>query len=254
MKALSLFVLSTVVAVSATPSVAEARYYSREEVRTCRSDGQDVGVGALVGCGVGMGLSAILGNKKAGDLAASCVGGGVAGGLIGALGSMKCRDRVVYIDNVDRYLDDGRFERPYSWQGGYSVIVEKTIYRNDGSVCHVYKSSTPRGTYKEVACQSGRGWRHGYEESIVIRDGRSWGSWREGRYFEERNYDRSFEDRRYRDREEMVCVAENARGIRFRASGDPSFDDVERMAVRECRRSPETRNPNTCRLVKCKIR
>jgi hypothetical protein len=251
MKALSLFVLSTVAALSATPNIAEARYYTREEVRSCRADGEDVGVGALVGCGVGVGLNVLLGNKKGGDIAAGCIGGGVAGGLIGALSSMKCRDRAVYIENVDRYLDDGRFDESYSWRGGYSVIVEKTIYRNDGSVCHVYQSSTPQGTYKEVACRYGNSWQHGYDESRVIREGRSYGTWRNGRFHEERiresTYDRGFQ-------EEMVCVAENARGIRFKASGDPQFENVKKMALRECKRSAQTRNPNTCEIVKCKLR
>jgi hypothetical protein len=251
MKVLSLFVLSAVAALSATPTIAEARYYSREEVRSCRVDGEDVGVGALVGCGVGVGLNVLLGNKKAGDIAAGCVGGGVAGGLIGALSSMKCRDRVVYIDNVDRYLDDGRFEDSYSWRGGYSVIVEKTVYRNDGSVCHIYKSSTPQGTYKEVACRYGNSWRHGYEESVVIRDSRSYGSWRNGEFYEERR-ERDYYDGGYQ--EEMVCVAENSRGISFRAIGDPRFENVRKMAIRECRRSAQTRNPSTCEIVKCRLR
>ena len=267
MKSLSKLILAVASLSAAMPVGAYAgTYYTRETVRSCKSDSDDVIGGALIGCGAGIGLNLLLGNRRGGDIAGGCIGGGVVGGLIGALGSMSCRDRAVYVEHTDRYLDEGRFDRPSRWQGG-SVEVYKTFYKRDGSVCHVYKSITRDRTYKEVACKRGNMWQHSEyndsDESVYIRESRSYGSWRNGTFVEttttirggDSYYDRGSRDTVIIERRPVargaVCVAENGRGIQFRARGYDR-EDARYSALRDCRTSYETYNPRSCEVIDCR--
>jgi hypothetical protein len=163
MKTLSIALLAVASISSATvPMVAEAgRYYTAREVRECRSDFGETMAGAGIGCAVGIGIGAIFGGRG-GDMARGCVAGGVTGGFIGALGSMECRERTEYVTNIDRYLDDEDFDRPYRWRGGRVTYVDHVRYR--GMKCTVYETHTRRGVYTEMACRTRGGWQHGYYE------------------------------------------------------------------------------------------
>lgn len=143
-------------AVAATPTNASA-YYDRRQVTQCSDNAAGNAIfGALLGGVAG----ALIGGRDAGVGAAI---GASAGGILGL--GLSCREQTVYIDNVDRYLDDDRYEEPCNWDGG-SVIVTRSMLRYDGAVCREYQSTlyTPRGpvTKIEVACREGGHWRHGF--------------------------------------------------------------------------------------------
>jgi len=262
MKKLSIAVLAVAGLSALAAPIAEAgRYYTRETVRQCRSDAGDTIVGGLIGGAVGCGLGALIGGNSRGCAKGAAIGGGV-GLAAGFFGSMECRDRVVYVENVERYFDEGRFERRSNWGRGETEVI-KTIYRNDGSVCHVHNTYTRNGTYKQISCRSGRTWQHtewddGYERTI-IRESRSYGSYRSGVYVEEYSYSSRprggssvvIEERYTSGSRGARCVAYNGRGIPFRATG---FDliDAERNALRSCRNSYETYNPRSCRVADCR--
>lgn len=261
MKNLSIAVLAIAGLSALAAPIAEAgRYYTRETVRQCRSDAGDTIGGGLIGGAIGCGLGALIGGNSRGCAKGAAIGAGV-GLTAGFFGSMECRDRVVYVENVERYFDEGRFERRSRWGNGETEVI-KTIYRNDGSVCHIHKTYTRNGTYKQVSCRSGRSWQHtewddGYERTI-IRDSRSYGSYRSGVYVEEYTYSSRpgrdvIVEERFPSRDGAVCLASNARGIDFRANG---FDRVEarRKALSKCRNSRDTMNPSTCRIVDCRGR
>jgi hypothetical protein len=67
-------------------------------------------------------------------------------------------------------------------------------------------------------------------------------------------HDRDHGDRWGRHRRATTCFARNGRGITFQATGMAPEFVIQRQAVRECRYSRATRNPNTCRPLGCQTR
>jgi hypothetical protein len=150
------------------PQAANA-YYTRQDVLKCNDQAAGNTIFAAVLGGV---AGALLGNQS-GNAAAGAAIGAAAGGALGL--GLNCREQTVYVENVDRYLDDDRYDEPYNWDGG-SVIVTRTMSRNDGIMCREYQSTirTPRGmvTKTEVACRESGRWVHGYDARNfrVVRD------------------------------------------------------------------------------------
>ncbi len=159
MKTITLSLTLAALAAVALAPTADA-YYSRRDVVRCNDNaGGNAAVGAIFGGIAG----AIIGGATGNNPGLGAAIGAASGGSIGL--GMSCREESAYIENVDRYLDDERYDSPYNWNGG-SVAVTRTFQRRDGSLCREYVTNvrTRRGivTKTEVACRDRGGWNHGY--------------------------------------------------------------------------------------------
>lgn len=188
----------TVAALAAATLVPEANaYYSRRDVMRCD---QNAAGNAVVGGIFGAVVGGIIGGATGNNPGLGAAIGAGAGGSIGL--GMSCRDEAAYIDNVDRYLDDNRYDSPYSWNGG-SVYVTRTFQRYDGVICHEYQTTvaTRRGpmTKVEVACRERGGWMHGYHRGFDNRRFREMRDWRrhDRRDRDDRRDDRRRDDHRH---------------------------------------------------------
>ncbi|MGZ3692985.1 MAG: hypothetical protein ACXWQO_01960 [Bdellovibrionota bacterium] len=154
-----LLVTSAGASLASQPAMA-GHYYSRQDLRTCQDEGQNAVAGAIFGGIAGALLSGALG----GDPGMGAIAGAATGGILGL--DMSCRDQIVYVDNVDRCLDEGSYNQPYTWRGG-QVVVRQKYRRRDGVECREYQSTVrTRGgsvTKSEVACRERGVWMHGYE-------------------------------------------------------------------------------------------
>jgi hypothetical protein len=168
MKALTLSIVTLALATSALTPTAEA-YYSRQDAVNCND--QAAG-NAVAGAVIGGVIGALLGSQGHNPGMGAALGA-AAGGSLGL--GLSCREQTVYMDNVDRYLDDDRFDSPYQWDGG-SVMVTRSFVRPDGVVCDEYQTSvrTPRGWVNktEVACRVRGFWVHGFNPQgfRMVRD------------------------------------------------------------------------------------
>ena len=133
---------------------------SRRDLVNCNDQAAGNAVaGALIGGVIG----ALLGSQGHNPGMGAALGA-AAGGSLGL--GLSCREQTVYLESVDRYLDEERFDSPCEWDGG-SALVTRSFVRPDGALCDEYQASvrTPRGWVNrtEVACREGRTWVHGYD-------------------------------------------------------------------------------------------
>lgn len=167
-KTFSIAALSAILLASVFSPPAQARYFTREEVMECRNQGQNAGIGAMVGAGFGAAIGLIAGHGRAVPAVAGGLAGAAAGGLIGA--GLSCDEQVYYVAHVDDHLRQRNYWEPYE-DDNCRVFVTRSGYSRHHEVCRTYHSEyrTPRGWVGEdrTACWVNGGWRHGYEDEVI---------------------------------------------------------------------------------------
>jgi hypothetical protein len=154
-------------------NTARAEYFTVREIETqCRKSGRKtlkgLGVGAVIGCGVGM----LLSRRHEGR---ACAQGAKVGGATGALigFASSCEDQVRYVTYWDNGLDAYPVDVEYvSWgRGVRGRVVFEGYHREYGYVCREYETyiETPDGEEyrRSVACKERGHWRHGYSRKVV---------------------------------------------------------------------------------------
>lgn len=168
-RAFSFFACASLTLLVGAAAQAQYDYYTVEDVRSCENQSSNTAIGAIGGALIGGLIGGLLDRGKPAGVIGGVVVGGVSGGIFGS--EVSCHDQVVYVQNVDRYLQSAP-------PGGYRdehchVVVLGSGYSSTGQVCRTYHMDylTPNGAWaaqESTACWVDGHWRHGYDADVIV--------------------------------------------------------------------------------------